>query len=155
MTAKRPLRSACVDRECPGLDTGEFSFTQQEHRRDCDINVIMERFKVRDLARAPIPEFTGGDFTVVSDFQGAVEAVEAAQEQFMTLPSDLRAKHGNDAGNFLEWFDNANEEELRAAGLLREAPPAVDGGADVAGSPGADSAGTAQDTPAESGSGAG
>lgn len=139
MTAKRPLRSACVDRECPGLDTGTFTYTQQEHRRDSDINVILERFKVRDLARAPIPEFGGGDFTAVSDFQGAVEAVEAAQEQFMMLPSDLRAKHGNDPGNFLEWFDYAGEEELRSAGLL----PAVGGDSQEAPVADAGSAGSA------------
>lgn len=103
------------------------SLTIQSHSEDADINVLMRRFKVTgqlpQIERLP----SYGDFTGISDYRTALHAVMDAEDQFLKLPAELRAKYQNDPQLFLEAVDSGSASEaLRAVGLLPKveaAPP--------------------------------
>src|SRR5580765_5072286 len=65
----------------------EKSLTQQHFKDECDINEIVRRFgltgKLPENVKAP----QYGDFTGLSDYQTALNAVIAADEAFMELPA--------------------------------------------------------------------
>lgn len=114
--------------------TGELvetpSMTRQADAEDCDINVMMARYqKTGELPplnrRSPI----SGDFSTVVDFHSALNLVTAAQQDFMTLPAEMRARFGNDPGALLRFLDDpANADEAVRLGLI-PAPAEEVGGA--------------------------
>ena len=104
----------------------EKSLSKQEFKDECDINIIMKKYGPREmvpLGGTRQPMF--GDFTQVVDYASAMEQTQDAYEQFMELPAELRAMHDNDPQRFIDWFDAADEEALRNAGLIVEPPPAA------------------------------
>jgi phage internal scaffolding protein len=93
--------------------------TQQEFKDECDINVIMERFgrtgELPDDYRAPV----SGDFTGITDFHSAMNAVRQAQESFNELPAELRARFNFDPQRLIEFCeDGQNLAEARKLGLV-------------------------------------
>jgi hypothetical protein len=65
-----------------------------------------------------------GDFSGVEDFHTCVERVRDAEEDFMNLPSSVRAACQNDAGIFLDKVATDDGlEELRKQGLEFESLP--------------------------------
>lgn len=112
-----------------GVDDPEsdrFSRTQQSFKDDCDVNLIMKRFE-RTGILDHLNEFNGqyGDFTDLPvSYHDAVNQVLAAQDMFMTVPSAIRDRFGNDPGAFLAFVDNpANGQELIDMGLARPVEP--------------------------------
>jgi len=112
------------------LDCPEPTLTQQHLKDEVDINVMLERFKVTGVmpVNVRLPQY--GDFTGISDFRSAMDAVRSASDQFMSLPAAVRARFGNDPQQFLEFVSEpGHEAELRSMGLLppevvpRETPP--------------------------------
>lgn len=106
-----------------GLSCSDPSLAQQQFKDDADINVLVARYgltgKMPDNPRQP----SYGDFTGVSDYRSAIEAVKAADEAFMALPGPVRAEFLNDPQVYLEAFDNpANEPRLRELGFLKPRP---------------------------------
>lgn len=98
-------------------DYGE-SLTVQEHALDADINELMRRFKVTGQMPQGImvPEY--GDFTGIGDYRSALHAVMDAQENFMRLPAEVRARFQNDPQLFLDFAENpANIDSMREMGL--------------------------------------
>ena len=67
-----------------GLHCEDASLTQQHQKDEADINFILERFIVTGvLPQSPVsPQF--GDFTGIGDFHSALNAVYAAEDEFMT-----------------------------------------------------------------------
>lgn len=125
------------------VHTGSESVVQQHLVDEVDINTIVRRFGI--TASRPSGDVGGvyGDFTGITDFESAVEAVERAQAGFMALPAEVRERFGNDAGRLLERAQQATAEVLdgelgfaaaRAAAAAPVAPvvgalaPAVVGG---------------------------
>ncbi|WNK14469.1 MAG: internal scaffolding protein [Microvirus sp.] len=113
-----------------GLRCDDPSMAQQQFLEESDINTIVDRFglngQLPDVVR--MPEY--GDFTQVTDFQTAMNAVIAAQKDFMTLPAKVRSRFDNDPQKLLEFVaDDSNRAEARALGLLKEviseSPPVV------------------------------
>lgn len=109
--------------ESHGLKCPEPTRAVQDHKEDADINTIVRNFgvtgKLPDVVRVP----SYGDFDGISDFREAVEAVRAAEESFLLLPSDLRARLDHDPQRFLEYVqDPRNLEEMRKLGLAVVAP---------------------------------
>lgn len=106
------------------------SRTRQEMAEDCDINAIMKKYKATGQVPTNMkdkPIF--GDFTVAGSYNDALEFINYAQEEFMKLPAQLRARFQNDPGNLLEFVSNpANAQELVTLGLAtkREQPKAPD-----------------------------
>lgn len=97
------------------------SRTQQQFKSECDINTILERFNV--TGQLPItglqPQF--GDFSGITDYHSALNAVIAAQEAFDALPAKVRARFANDPAAFVDFCsDEANLEEMRELGLLNQ-----------------------------------
>lgn len=106
-----------------GLKCEDVSLAQQQFVEESDINTIVERFglngELPSVLRAP----TYGDYTGIGDFQSAMNAVLAAQANFMELPAKVRARFSNDPQQFLEFVqDEANRAEAEALGLLNVIP---------------------------------
>ncbi|AZL82783.1 internal scaffolding protein [Apis mellifera associated microvirus 5] len=97
------------------------SLAQQHFKDDVDINVLLERFKVTGQLPQGVRLPTYGDFTGVTDFRQANEAIRHANESFMDLPANIRARFQNDPVEFVEFCsDKENLPELRKMGLAPE-----------------------------------
>lgn len=108
---------------------GEECKTQQHLKDDADINVILKRFGVTGELpnNVKMPQY--GDFTGITDFQSALHAVQEADDSFMSMPPDFRAKFDNNPHLFVEWcLDPSNIEEATRMGLaviVKSAPVPV------------------------------
>lgn len=97
------------------------SRTKQSFRDECDINHILRQFNVIGQLPAASVQPQYGDFSGITDYQSALNAVIAAQDSFLALPAKIRAKFQNDPALFVEFAsDEANKDEMKALGLLRE-----------------------------------
>jgi len=106
------------------LDCKDPSLAQQSFKDEVDINVLLERFKVTGQMPSGVrlPEY--GDFTGLTDFQSAMSVLLQAQNEFMKLPADVRARFGNSPQAFMEFCnDKANLPELRKMGLAPDVVP--------------------------------
>lgn len=93
---------------------------QQSAKEEVDINTIVRRFgltgQLPDALRAP----SYGDFTGVTDYHSALNAVIAADDAFMEMPAEIRARFHNDAGAFVDFCSNPeNAEEMKKMHLTR------------------------------------
>jgi phage internal scaffolding protein len=106
-----------------GLKCEDPSLAQQHMKDECDINVIVERFGVTgQLPVAPI-EPSYGDFSGVSDYHSALNAIRASEEAFMALPAKIRAKFDHDPNALLEFLNNeTNRDEAIELGLIDGEP---------------------------------
>jgi len=111
--------------EAVGPEPG-ISLTIQSMAEEADINVLMYRYgitgKMPDNPRIP----TYGDFTGITDYRTAIEAVRDAEHAFMEIPAQVRSKFDNDPQKFLEFCSmETNVDEMRKLGLLKptQAPP--------------------------------
>ncbi len=97
------------------------SRTKQSFRDECDINNILRQFNVTGQLPVGSVQPQYGDFSGITDYQSALNAVMAAQDSFLQLPAKVRAKFDNDPALFVDWAsDEANRDEMKALGLLRE-----------------------------------
>lgn len=106
------------------------SMTIQEQAEDADINIIVARFGITqqfpENPRMPVY----GDFTGITDYRTALEAVTEAQNQFMALPPNVRFSLANDPQRLLEFADangNDTKEMLRQVGISEALPPIPEG----------------------------
>jgi phage internal scaffolding protein len=97
------------------------SRTKQSFRDECDINNILRQFNVTGQLPVGSVQPQYGDFSGITDYQSALNRVMAAQDSFLQLPAKIRAKFDNDPAVFLDFAsDEANKDEMKALGLLRE-----------------------------------
>jgi len=97
------------------------SLTKQSFRDECDINNILRKFNVTGQLPVGSVQPQYGDFSGVTDYQSALNAVMAAQDSFLALPAKIRSRFQNDPALFVEFAsDEANKDELKALGLLRQ-----------------------------------
>lgn len=109
-----------------GLACPELTLTQQQFKDESDINNIMVQFgrgaALPESFRAP----QYGDFTGVTDFQSALEAVRQAEASFMSMPAKLRAQFDNDPQLLVEFLgDPANRAKAQELGLVHPDKPDV------------------------------
>ena len=100
------------------------SLAQQHQRDECDINYILKQFNVTGvLPQSPIsPQY--GDFSGIGDYHTALNRVIAADEEFMSLPAQLRARFENDPENLINFLnDDKNRDEAIQLGLLERPIP--------------------------------
>lgn len=111
-----------LDHDRPISPHGGVSMTDQQYKRDCDINVILERYQA--TGRPPVtPTSVYGDFADIGDFTDCIEKVSRATSDFAALPSDLRARFGNDPKLFVDFVLNPeNNAECVSLGLRVVAP---------------------------------
>jgi len=120
-----------------GLVCPEPTMAQQQFREEADINTIMERFGRTGELVAPVRLPQYGDFSGVTDYHSAMNAVIEAQASFDSLPANIRARFENDPGQFVEFcLDDKNRDEAVRLGLVpgkvEPVQPAVATFADVA-----------------------
>lgn len=123
------LKAALDDFEEESKKTGlkclDKTLAQQQFAEECDINTIVDRFHLT----GEIPQLTDVPtfqaFEGIFDFQSAMNTVRQANETFMSMPANLRARFHNDPQEFLTFTSNKdNLPELEKLGLL--APEAVE-----------------------------
>lgn len=99
------------------------SLTEQSHRKECNINLIIDRYKRTgilggiDQAR----ELFFGDFTEVGSFHDVQNVIADAREKFFSLPSNVRESFGNDPARFLDALkDSSQLGKLIDLGLVKK-----------------------------------
>lgn len=119
-------KAASIDSSLKCLDP---SRTIQEQKDEADINNIVRRFGLTgELPKnIRIPQY--GDFTGITSYQDALNQVIAADEAFMKLPAEIRAKFQNDPEQFVEFcLDEKNRSQLAEMGLLSKKEAQTEGG---------------------------
>lgn len=111
------------DREAASDDSGlmcaDPSLAQQQFREDSDINTIVKRFNLTGEVPQGVNVPRYGDFALVYDYHSAMNLVLAADEAFMQMPAEVRARFRNDAGAFVDFVsDPANAAEAAKLGLI-------------------------------------
>lgn len=103
----------------------EVSLTDQQYLKDCDINTIMEKYRITGALPCTVhPEGVSGDFSDLGDFQICLDKINRGKAEFMSLPSALRNRFGNDPAAYVDFvLDPANQDECIKLGL-REKPVA-------------------------------
>jgi len=102
-----------------GLHCEDASLTQQHFADECDINNILERFNVTGLLpQNPLsPRY--GDFSGIDDYHSALNAVMAAEDEFDTLPAQIRARFDNEPAKLIDFLsDENNRDEAVKLGLV-------------------------------------
>lgn len=111
-----------------GLACQDKSKTIQSQTQDSDINEIVRRFGISGQLPQIGRPIIQADFVDVLDYQGALNAIILAQENFNRLPAETRSHFNNDPGLFVDFCSNPeNLPELRKLGLADPAPPAGEG----------------------------
>lgn len=112
-----------------GKNFYEPSMTKQSFKAECDINLIMKRFK-KTAGADFLSRYSGyvsgsfGDFSEVVDYRTALDQISRAKEVFGALPAKVRARFENDPAQFLDFVGNpANKDEMVALGLAVKAKP--------------------------------
>lgn len=95
------------------------AITKQAFKDQCDINAIIARWNsVGVLDHVNVREGVYGDFFSITDYTSSVRRVEAAMEDFMALPADIRSAFDNDPGKLIDGItDPERAEEMRGLGL--------------------------------------
>lgn len=97
--------------------------TQQQFKKECDINEIVRRFgltgQLPENPRMPV----SGDFTGVSDFTSAMQMVTEAQGAFMEFPAEVRAQFSNDPARLIAFLEDGNNREKAIEMGLIPKPP--------------------------------
>lgn len=107
-----------------GLKCEDPSLAQQHSAEECDINYIVERFGVTgQLPENNRPMPTYGDFTGVSDYRQALDAVTQAQDAFMSLPAKVRERFDNDPALFVDFCSSTDPADRSVAIELGLIPP--------------------------------
>jgi len=104
-----------------GLRCEDPSLAKQSFAEEVDINTIVRRFNVTGELPQAVRLPTYGDFTNVMDFKQAQNAIRAAEESFMAMPHEIRARFDNDPARFVDFCsDPENLPQAKKWGL---APP--------------------------------
>ena len=106
----------------------EKSMTQQSHAEMVDINNIMRKYiQTGEITHLNTNTGTYGDFTELTDYQESLEKVLHLNNQFMELPSDIRAKFENDPQKLVDFSqDETKVQESIDLGLRIKVEPKKD-----------------------------
>lgn len=100
--------------------------TKASFKDEADINLIMRRYNRTGilidptLVRTRQPMY--GDFSTSAGFRELQNQLASIRQTFEALPSDLRARLGNDPANLPDYLANPeNQDEAISLGLLPKA----------------------------------
>lgn len=97
--------------------------TQQEFAEEADINTIVRRFGLTGELPENVRIPQSGDFTGITDYHSALNLIREADEGFMELPAELRARFEHDPGRLMAFLEDANnKEEAIKLGLVNKPP---------------------------------
>lgn len=109
--------------EAAWVDGGEESPTVQSEKDNTDINIIVKRFGLTGTVPANHRLPMEGDYVGVTDYHSALNAVMAADEAFLQIPAEIRARFNNDPQAFHDFVVNPeNGKELVEMGLANRNP---------------------------------
>lgn len=114
-----------------GLVCDDESLAIQSAEEESNINTIVRRFGLTGQLPDQVAMPRTGDFTNIPDFHTAMNMVRQAQEEFLRIPADVRARFQNDPQQFMQFFEKEeNREEAVKLGLVLPKPPSgtPDGG---------------------------
>ena len=103
----------------------EPSLTDQQWKDDCDVNTILEKYKRTGMV-THVRRIQGrfADVSQVQDLHSGAIQIQLANDDFMALPADVRAKFDNDIYKFVEYVvDPKNKEECIKMGLMPKERP--------------------------------
>lgn len=110
--------------DATGLACLDESLAQQQFAEEVDINTIVRRFGLTgEMPDSPVmPTF--GDFTdAVTDYQTALNMLNAAQDSFMQFPAEVRARFHNDPQEMMQFLDDEkNRDEAVKLGFIPKPP---------------------------------
>lgn len=94
-------------------------FTQQNHKRECDVNYIVAKYdKTGIIDKVQSIEARYGDVTG-ADFRKAQDLYLNASNMFEQMPKEIKKRFRQNAGDFLEFMENPeNREEAIKLGLI-------------------------------------
>jgi len=102
-----------------GLCCEDESLAIQSAKDEADINTIVRRFGLTGELPGDFQMPQSGDFTNIPDFHSAMNRVRQAEEAFMELPGEIRARFMNDPAAVMEFLnDDKNREEAVKLGLV-------------------------------------
>lgn len=102
------------------------SLAQQSMLEESDINTIVMRFGLTGTLPQGVRAPTYGDFTGISDFHSAVNAISEANESFDELPANVRARFHNNPAEFVDFCSDVNnrDEAVKLGLVFPQEPPA-------------------------------
>jgi len=99
-------------------------FTEQAHKKECEIDHILKKFdKTGLITHIQDIEAKFGDVTGM-EFQNMQNKIAAAKNSFNQLPLDIRNRFENDPAKLLSFMDDENNRhEAIKLGLIHEDTP--------------------------------
>jgi hypothetical protein len=99
------------------------SLTQQHFADEADVrNIIRQYDKTGLIANVQKGVARYGDYSEVNEYREALDLVNQANATFAELPAELREMFQNNAGTFLEFATNPENENKMIELGLKEAP---------------------------------
>lgn len=106
-----------------GLACKDPTLAKQSFAEDADINTIVRRFQLTGELPKDVRMPTYGDFTGISNFHEALNAIAIAEESFYAMPAQIRARFDNDPEKFVAFCsDDNNRKEAERMGLVPATP---------------------------------
>lgn len=103
-----------------GVDFTEPSLAQQHFAEECDVNNIVSRA----IQTGDVSVFTASDrahfydTTVARDYAEAMALMDDVNDDFNSLPSQVREYFGHDVSNYLAFMSNPDIDKAVELGLL-------------------------------------
>lgn len=103
----------------PDNNPADVSLAKQSFAQECDINYILKNNAlVAPLTPEQYQQQNFADLGTSVDYHSAKNYLIEAQNSFMSLPADIRARFQNDPGQFLDFVQNPdNGQALVEMGL--------------------------------------
>lgn len=116
-----------------GVDLGGPSPTVQSQKDEADINTIVRRFGITGELPLNLRVPLNIDHCEDLEYRECLEVVNAARASFDSLPADVRSRFANDPAALVDFAqDDANRDQLKLWGLLRDDPPSAPAAAPTA-----------------------
>ena len=118
--SKINFRTAYSSQTRNAFNTSGESMTQQHHADQVKVqNLIKQYDRTGILTHVAQGVAHYGDYSKVNEYQQYLDFVNAANDSFAQLPSNIREKFGNDAGQFFEFAtDPKNQGAMEEMGLF-------------------------------------
>lgn len=109
--------------DATGLACADESMAVQSAEEESNINTIVRRFGISGELPNNLRMPQSGDFTNLPDFHTAMNLVRQAQEEFVRVPAEIRARFNNDPARFMAFVeDEGNYDEALKLGLVNPRP---------------------------------
>ena len=121
--AKMQFKTGYGERERIKTEPKGESLTQQHFAQEADVrNIIKQYDKTGLIANVQKGVAQYGDYSEVNEYREALDLVNEANASFADLPAELREMFQNNAGTFLEFATNPENNDKMIELGLKEAP---------------------------------